>query len=133
MLGIIGYGGYVPRLRLSRRVVVDANAWYAPHLAGKAKGTRSMCNFDEDSLTLAVAAARDCLGAADDRRHVRGVHLASNTLALCRAAERGGGVRGADAGRRRHGAGQRRFAARRAVGAGVWRSTPCAPAAARSC
>ena len=80
MLGIIGYGGYVPRLRLSRRVVVDANAWYAPHLAGKSKGTRSMCNFDEDSLTLAVAAARDCLGAADDRRHVRGVHLASNTL-----------------------------------------------------
>jgi 3-hydroxy-3-methylglutaryl CoA synthase len=80
MLGIIGYGGYVPRLRLSRRVVVDANAWYAPHLAGKAKGTRSMCNFDEDSLTLAVAAARDCLGAADDRHHVRGVHLASNTL-----------------------------------------------------
>jgi hypothetical protein len=37
MLGIIGYGGYVPRLRLSRRVVVDANAWYAPHLAGKAR------------------------------------------------------------------------------------------------
>ena len=80
MIGILGYGGYVPRLRLSRRAIVDANAWYAPHLVGKGRGTRSMANFDEDSLTFAVAAARDCLGPNDDRGHVRGVVLASNTL-----------------------------------------------------
>ena len=34
MVGIVGYGGYVPRLRLSRRIVADANAWYAPQFAG---------------------------------------------------------------------------------------------------
>ena len=39
-----------------------------------------MANFDEDSLTMAVAAARDCLGTGDDRSHVAGVYLASGTL-----------------------------------------------------
>lgn len=80
MIGITGYGCYVPRLRLSRRAMVDANAWFAPGLAGKAKGTRSLANWDEDSVTMAVAAARDCLGPADDRRHVKALILASNTL-----------------------------------------------------
>jgi 3-hydroxy-3-methylglutaryl CoA synthase len=80
MVGIVGYGGYLPRLRMSRRAIVDANAWYAPHLLGKAKGTRALANWDEDSLTMAVAAARDCLGASEDRNHVRCVYLASCTL-----------------------------------------------------
>lgn len=80
MFGIVGYGGYIPRLRLARSAVVDANAWYAPHFAGNAKGTRAMANWDEDSITMAVAAARDCLGAGDDRSAVRGVYLASDTL-----------------------------------------------------
>jgi 3-hydroxy-3-methylglutaryl CoA synthase len=80
MPGIVGYGGYIPRLRLSRRAVVDANAWYAPHLAGSARGTRAFANWDEDSITMAVAAARDCLGPGDDRSQVRNVYLASDTL-----------------------------------------------------
>ena len=54
MIGIVGYGGYVPRLRLSRRAVVEANAWYAPGLRAKGKGTRAMANHDEDALTMAV-------------------------------------------------------------------------------
>ena len=80
MIGITGYGGYVPRLRLSRRAVADANAWYAPQFAGKGRGTRAMANWDEDSITMAVAAARDCLGTAADRSRVRSVYLASSTL-----------------------------------------------------
>lgn len=80
MIGIVGYGGYVPRLRLSRKAVVDANAWFAPHFAGKSKGVRAMANWDEDSITMAVAAARDCLGSDDDRSHVKGLYLASSTL-----------------------------------------------------
>jgi 3-hydroxy-3-methylglutaryl CoA synthase len=80
MIGIVGYGGYVPRLRLSRKAVVEANAWFAPQFAGKARGTRSMANWDEDSITMAVAAARDCLGADEDRSHVAAVLLASSTL-----------------------------------------------------
>jgi len=80
MLGINGYGAYVPRLRLSREAVVQANAWFAPQLAGRASGTRAMANWDEDSVTMAVAAARDCLGSDEDRSRIRGVHLASCTL-----------------------------------------------------
>ncbi|MFA7268322.1 MAG: 3-oxoacyl-[acyl-carrier-protein] synthase III C-terminal domain-containing protein [Sterolibacterium sp.] len=80
MIGIIGYGGYVPRLRLSRKAVVEANAWYAPQFGGKGKGTRSLANWDEDSITMAVAAARDCLGPDEDRSHVAAVILASSTL-----------------------------------------------------
>jgi 3-hydroxy-3-methylglutaryl CoA synthase len=80
MIGITGYGGYVPRLRLLRKAVTDANAWYAPQFAGKGKGTRAMANWDEDSITMAVAAARDCLGSAPDRSRIRSVYLASSTL-----------------------------------------------------
>lgn len=79
MIGILGYGGYVPRLRLTRKAVVEANLWYAPDLAGRAKGTRSMASWDEDSITMSVAAARDCLGAAEDRSHVKALHLATST------------------------------------------------------
>lgn len=77
--GITGYGSYIPRLRLSRQAVAQANAWYAPQFAGR-KGMRSMANWDEDSITMAVAAARDCLGASDDRSHIRSLQLVSSTL-----------------------------------------------------
>lgn len=79
MIGITAYGGYVPRLRLSREAVTQANAWYAPHLCGR-KGSRAMANWDEDSITLAVAAARDCLGTDGDRQAIGGLLLAANTL-----------------------------------------------------
>ncbi len=79
MIGITAYGGYVPRLRLSLQAVGQANAWYAPQFARR-KGTIAYGNWDEDAITMAVAAARDCLGPADDRRHVRSLMLASNTL-----------------------------------------------------
>lgn len=79
MIGIVGFGAYIPRLRLSRRSVVQANAWYAPHLVARGEGTRSMANWDEDSVTMSVAAARDCLGAGNDRSGVRAVYLASCT------------------------------------------------------
>ncbi|KQP45504.1 3-oxoacyl-[acyl-carrier-protein] synthase III C-terminal domain-containing protein [Pseudorhodoferax sp. Leaf274] len=81
MIGITAYGGYVPRLRLSRQAAAQANAWYAPQFAGR-KGTRAFANWDEDSITMAVAAARDCLGPAEarNRRAVRGLLFASDTL-----------------------------------------------------
>lgn len=59
MSGIVAYGAYIPRLRLSRTAAVEANAWFNAGLKGMAKGERSMCNWDEDSLTMAVEAARD--------------------------------------------------------------------------
>ncbi|MGE4321652.1 MAG: 3-oxoacyl-[acyl-carrier-protein] synthase III C-terminal domain-containing protein [Sphingobium sp.] len=79
MAGIIGFGGYVPRARLSRRAIYDANSWFAPNLKGKARGHRAMANWDEDVITMAVAAARDCLGTGEDRSHIDAVYLASVT------------------------------------------------------
>jgi 3-hydroxy-3-methylglutaryl CoA synthase len=79
MVGIAAWGAYVPRLRLSRKAAASANAWIAPGLMGKAKGERSMANWDEDALTMAVEAARDVLGPDDDRSHVRGLWFASST------------------------------------------------------
>jgi 3-hydroxy-3-methylglutaryl CoA synthase len=78
MIGITAFGGYLPRLRLARDAAAQANAWYAPQFLGR-KGSRAVANWDEDSVTMAVAAARDCLGASEDPSHVRSVLLATNT------------------------------------------------------
>jgi 3-hydroxy-3-methylglutaryl CoA synthase len=89
MLGIVAYGAYIPRLRLSRNAVVQANAWYAPQFAAKAKGTRALANWDEDSITMSVAAARDCLGPDADRAHIRGLYLASCTVPFAERSNAG--------------------------------------------
>jgi 3-hydroxy-3-methylglutaryl CoA synthase len=83
MAGITSYGAYVPRLRLQRKAVAQANAWFAPGLLGSAKGERAMANWDEDAVTMAVEAARDCLPAVDpikDRAFVDAVYFASTTM-----------------------------------------------------
>jgi 3-hydroxy-3-methylglutaryl CoA synthase len=79
MVGIAAWGAYAPRLRLSRKAVTEANAWVAPNLRAKAKGERSMANWDEDALTMAVEAARDALGAVDDRSNIDALYFASTT------------------------------------------------------
>jgi 3-hydroxy-3-methylglutaryl CoA synthase len=65
MVGITAFGGYVPRLRLQRQAIVDAHRWADPGLAGRAKGERSMCNWDEDAVTMSVEAGRACLRTAN--------------------------------------------------------------------
>lgn len=79
MHGITAYGCYIPRLRLSREAMVAANAWSNAALRAHRKGERSMCNWDEDPITMAVAAARDCL-AGSDPAGLGGIFLASTTL-----------------------------------------------------
>ena len=78
-VGLSAWGAYAPRLRLQRKAVAAANSWIAPNLAGKSRGERAMANWDEDSLTMAVEAARDALGPDDDRSHVDAVFFASST------------------------------------------------------
>lgn len=83
MTGITAYGAYIPRRRLQRKAVAEANAWFAPGLAGGAKGERAMANWDEDSVTMAVEAGRDCLPAADplkDRSNIDALYFASTTM-----------------------------------------------------
>lgn len=64
MIGITRFGGYIPRRRLSRRCIVEANQWFNPTLASMADGERAVCNWDEDTVTMAVEATRDCLNGA---------------------------------------------------------------------
>src|SRR4029079_16840382 len=83
MVGITAYGAYVPRRRLQRKAVAEANKWFTPNLMGAAKGERSMANFDEDSVTMAVEAGRDCLPAADPVKalaFIDAAYFASTTM-----------------------------------------------------
>ncbi len=89
MIGITSYGAYIPRLRLDRMAIVQAMGWFAPAIMTVAQGERSMCNWDEDSLTMAVSAARDCLRGRD-KRGLDAVYLASTTLPF--ADRQNGGV-----------------------------------------
>ena len=49
MAGIVRYGSYVPYLRLTRAAI------------GAGKGERAVASYDEDSVSMAVEAARDAL------------------------------------------------------------------------
>ena len=62
--GITGFGAYIPRLRMERAAIAAAHKWMAPGLRSSAKGRRAFCSWDEDSVTIAVEAARDALGTA---------------------------------------------------------------------
>ncbi len=77
--GILAFGAYVPRRRLQRAAIHAANKWFAPGLGGIARGERAVANWDEDAITMAVEAARDCLTGLD-RRSVHALTLASTTL-----------------------------------------------------
>src|SRR3972149_2553444 len=77
-VGILSYGAYIPRLRLQRKAIAAANSWFNPGLRGMARGERAMANWDEDTVTMAVEAARDCL-AGFDRGSVASLYLASTT------------------------------------------------------
>ncbi len=59
MAGIVSYGAYIPWHRMERQKCVDA--WGGFGLPGE----KAVAYFDEDSLTMAVEAARDCLGDMD--------------------------------------------------------------------
>jgi hydroxymethylglutaryl-CoA synthase len=76
--GILSFGAYLPRSRLQRKAVAAAHAWFNPSLRGLARGERAIGNWDEDAITMAVEAARDCLGDID-RTSVGALLLASTT------------------------------------------------------
>ena len=77
-VGITAYGAYLPKLRLDRASIAASHAWAMPGLKGQGKGERTMADWDEDSITMAVEAARDCLQDTD-RGTVTGAYLASTT------------------------------------------------------
>lgn len=77
--GITRFGGYVPRLRIDRAIIAGAHKWMAPGLAGQAKGARAFTSWDEDVVTMAVEAGRDCLDGRDPA-HLRAITIASTSF-----------------------------------------------------
>jgi hydroxymethylglutaryl-CoA synthase len=73
MVGITAYGGYVPLWRLSRNTIVKA--WGT----GRSDGERSVAGFDEDTVTMAIEAATDCLEEIK-RESVDALYLASTSF-----------------------------------------------------
>jgi len=63
-ISISSYGVYIPSNRMERSAIAEAHRWAVPSLNGLAKGQKAFCNWDEDSITMAVEAARGCLKGA---------------------------------------------------------------------
>lgn len=72
MTGIISYGGYIPLYRLSRAEIAKAWGVNAP------QGEKAVASHDEDSLTMSVAAARNCLEGVDPKS-IGALYFASTT------------------------------------------------------
>jgi len=65
LVGITGYGAYVPLFRLDKKVIGG-------------RGEKAICNFDEDSLTMAVEAINDCL-KEKDRKEIDALYFGTTT------------------------------------------------------
>ena len=76
MKGIVSYGSYLPLNRINRDTVSKAMGWL--HQATYMKGEKCVANFDEDSVTMAVAAAMNCLEGYE-RNNVGGLYFATTT------------------------------------------------------
>ena len=76
MIGITSYGAYIPFYRINRMTIYGALGWLNP--ASLLPGEKAVANYDEDSLTMAVAAAMDCLGGIE-REKVDGLFFATTT------------------------------------------------------
>jgi len=72
MIGITSYGAYIPWHRLDRQEFLRAWGGFA------IPGERSVAYFDEDSVTMAVEAAIDCLKGKDPQK-VGGLYFATTT------------------------------------------------------
>jgi len=79
MVGITSYGVYIPWNRLNRRAVFSAIGWLNMSAGAWARGEKAVASYDEDSLSLAVNAARSCL-EGQERNSVDGLYLASTTF-----------------------------------------------------
>ncbi len=73
MVGITSYGAYVPIHRLSKATI--SQAWGDSPVPGE----KAVANWDEDSVTMSVAAGMDCLKGFDPKT-VDGLYVASTTF-----------------------------------------------------
>ncbi len=73
MVGITSYGAYVPLHRLAKAEI--SCAWGDSPVPGE----KAVANWDEDSVTMAVAAGMDCLNGIDPKT-LDGLYFASTTF-----------------------------------------------------
>lgn len=76
MAGITSYGAYIPLYRIQRMSIYQALGWLNP--ASLLPGEKAVANYDEDSLTMAVASAMDCLNGTE-RETIDGLFFATTT------------------------------------------------------
>jgi hydroxymethylglutaryl-CoA synthase len=72
MIGITGWGCYVPRYRLTGKLI--SGSW-----GGSESGQRSIASHDEDTVTMAAQSALECMSGRD-RANVDRLYLASVSL-----------------------------------------------------
>jgi 3-hydroxy-3-methylglutaryl CoA synthase len=72
MVGIVSYGAYIPFYRLNREEI--GRAWDVSTIGGE----KAVANYDEDSLTMGVAAGLDCVGGCD-QSNIGGLYFATTT------------------------------------------------------
>ncbi|MDD4876104.1 MAG: OB-fold domain-containing protein [Dehalococcoidales bacterium] len=77
MAGIKSYGAYIPWHRIDRNVIYSAMGWLDP--TTYTLGEKSVANYDEDAVTMAVAACINCLNGID-RSVIDGVYFSSLSL-----------------------------------------------------
>lgn len=75
MVGIVSYGAYVPRYRITRKTISAAMGWFN---ATGVPGEKAVANYDEDAVTMAVAAGSDALSGTSGQP-VEALYLATAT------------------------------------------------------
>lgn len=78
MIGISSYAGYVPRYRMNRMTIFSNVGWLNPAIIMNAAGEKPIANFDEDSITMAVAAGNRCMKGFDPGE-LEAVYFATTT------------------------------------------------------
>ncbi len=73
MIGITGYGVYIPFYKLSRKEI--GSFWGG----ARPPGEKAVANFDEDTVTMAVEACRDCF-ETDTAINIHSLYLSSASL-----------------------------------------------------
>lgn len=75
MVGIKSYGAHIPRYRLDRNIMQLALLFLG---TGPLRGEKAVANWDEDSITMATAAGKDCL-TGEDRDKIDGLYFATTS------------------------------------------------------
>ena len=83
MIGIKSYGAYIPWNRLNRKAIYAATGWFNAFTLAYARGEKAIASYDEDSLSMSVAAGMDCLESINEggaAGALEAVYLSSTTL-----------------------------------------------------